>query len=70
MSAVALDLDGALGDTRSLWQAWLEDATRFLDSAVGQRSSRALRHALLVNGAAAVRTIEANSHLKYRVLRS
>ena len=28
MSAVALDLDGALGDTRRLWQDWLEDAGR------------------------------------------
>jgi phosphoglycolate phosphatase-like HAD superfamily hydrolase len=26
--AVAIDLDGALGDTRSLWQAFLEDAAR------------------------------------------
>jgi hypothetical protein len=45
----------------------IDDATRFLDNAVGQRSPRALRHALLANGAAAVRTIEANSHVKYRV---
>jgi phosphoglycolate phosphatase-like HAD superfamily hydrolase len=28
MSAVALDLDGALGDTHGLWRAWLEDAAR------------------------------------------
>jgi phosphoglycolate phosphatase-like HAD superfamily hydrolase len=26
--AVAIDLDGALGDTRSLWQTFLEDAAR------------------------------------------
>ncbi|MCC6222653.1 MAG: haloacid dehalogenase-like hydrolase [Thermoleophilia bacterium] len=26
--AVAIDLDGALGDTRALWQAFLEDAAR------------------------------------------
>lgn len=26
--AVALDLDGALGDTRPLWRDWLEDAAR------------------------------------------
>ena len=26
--AVAIDLDGALGDTRSLWHAFLEDAAR------------------------------------------
>jgi phosphoglycolate phosphatase-like HAD superfamily hydrolase len=28
MTAVALDLDGVLGDTRELWRAWLEDAAR------------------------------------------
>ena len=28
MRAVAIDLDGALGDTRPLWAAWLEDAAR------------------------------------------
>ena len=28
MKAVALDLDGALGDTRPLWDAWLADAAR------------------------------------------
>jgi phosphoglycolate phosphatase-like HAD superfamily hydrolase len=28
--AVAVDLDGALGDTRQLWQAWLVDASRRL----------------------------------------
>lgn len=28
MSAVALDLDGVLGDTRQLWQDWLADAAR------------------------------------------
>jgi len=26
--ALALDLDGVLADTRPLWDAWLEDATR------------------------------------------
>jgi phosphoglycolate phosphatase-like HAD superfamily hydrolase len=26
--AIAIDLDGALGDTRPLWAAWLEDAAR------------------------------------------
>jgi phosphoglycolate phosphatase-like HAD superfamily hydrolase len=30
MRAVAIDLDGALGDTRPLWQDWLEDASRRL----------------------------------------
>lgn len=29
---VALDLDGVLGDTRPLWDAWLEDAARRLGS--------------------------------------
>jgi len=28
MRAVALDLDGVLGDTRPLWEDWLEDASR------------------------------------------
>src|SRR5581483_4565131 len=28
MSSVALELDGVLGDTRPLWDAWLEDVSR------------------------------------------
>ena len=28
MTAVAIDLDGALGDTRTLWEGWLQDAAR------------------------------------------
>ncbi|MGZ4386095.1 MAG: HAD family hydrolase [Gaiellaceae bacterium] len=28
MSAYALDLDGVLGDTRTLWEAWLDEAAR------------------------------------------
>jgi phosphoglycolate phosphatase-like HAD superfamily hydrolase len=28
VTAVAVDLDGALGDTRQLWQDWLEDTRR------------------------------------------
>ena len=28
MNAVAIDLDGALGDTRPLWRDWLADAAR------------------------------------------
>ena len=28
MNAVALELDGALGDTRALWRRWLADAAR------------------------------------------
>jgi phosphoglycolate phosphatase-like HAD superfamily hydrolase len=31
MSAVALDLDGALGDTRPLWRDWLESVARVLE---------------------------------------
>jgi phosphoglycolate phosphatase-like HAD superfamily hydrolase len=30
MRAVAIDLDGALGDTRALWRDWLDDASRRL----------------------------------------
>jgi phosphoglycolate phosphatase-like HAD superfamily hydrolase len=30
MRAVAIDLDGVLGDTRALWRDWLEDASRRL----------------------------------------
>lgn len=33
MKALALDLDAVLGDTRPLWNAWLEDAARRLRSA-------------------------------------
>jgi phosphoglycolate phosphatase-like HAD superfamily hydrolase len=28
MRAIAIDLDGVLGDTRALWNDWLEDAAR------------------------------------------
>jgi len=28
MRVIAIDLDGVLGDTRPLWDAWLEDAAR------------------------------------------
>lgn len=28
MKAIAIDLDGVLGDTRPLWRDWLEDAAR------------------------------------------
>lgn len=44
----------------------IDTAARFLDQAVGNRSSGALRRAFLENGAAAVATIEANSEVKYR----
>ncbi len=30
MTALLIDLDGALGDTRPLWNAWLDDARRVL----------------------------------------
>jgi succinate dehydrogenase/fumarate reductase flavoprotein subunit len=45
----------------------LDNAARFLDNAVGTRSQRTLRDALLANGAAAVKTIEEHSHVKYRI---
>jgi phosphoglycolate phosphatase-like HAD superfamily hydrolase len=32
VSAVAVDLDGALGDTRPLWRDWLADAARRFDA--------------------------------------
>jgi phosphoglycolate phosphatase-like HAD superfamily hydrolase len=32
VSAVAVDIDGALGDTRPLWRAWIVDVTRRLRS--------------------------------------
>jgi phosphoglycolate phosphatase-like HAD superfamily hydrolase len=28
VTAIALELDGVLGDTRPLWEAWLEDVSR------------------------------------------
>jgi phosphoglycolate phosphatase-like HAD superfamily hydrolase len=31
VTAVALDLDGTLGDTRPLWRDWLESVARILD---------------------------------------
>lgn len=31
MTALLLDLDGVLGDTRPLWRDWLADASRVLD---------------------------------------
>lgn len=45
----------------------LDNAATFLDHAVGTRSPRALREALLANGAAAVKTIEEHSQVKYRI---
>lgn len=31
MTALLLDLDGVLGDTRPLWEGWLADTSRLLD---------------------------------------
>lgn len=45
----------------------LDRAATFLDLAVGERSPRALRDALLANGAEAVRKIEQHSEVKYRI---
>lgn len=45
----------------------LDNAAHFLDQAVGSRSPRALRDALLAHGAEAVKTIEQHSHVKYRI---
>lgn len=44
----------------------LEDAARYLDNAVGERTPAALRQAFLANGASAVDKIEAHSEVKYR----
>mgnify|MGYP001236412737 CR=1 FL=1 len=46
----------------------LENVERYLDHAVGTRSSAAVRRAFLQNGPEAVRHIEANSDVKYRVV--
>lgn len=45
----------------------LERAATFLDQAVGERSPREIREALLANGGDAVRKIEQHSHVKYRI---
>jgi hypothetical protein len=44
----------------------LQDAQRYLDNAVGERTPAALRQAFLDNGPRAVDQIEANSEVKYR----
>jgi succinate dehydrogenase/fumarate reductase flavoprotein subunit len=44
----------------------LQEAARYLDNAVGERTPAALRQAFLDNGAGAVDKIEANSEVKYR----
>jgi succinate dehydrogenase/fumarate reductase flavoprotein subunit len=45
----------------------LERATTFLDAAVGDRSPRAVREALLAHGGEAVAKIEKHSQVKYRI---
>jgi hypothetical protein len=45
----------------------LDNAARFLDNAVGARSPRRVREAMLSHGAVAVKTIEDHSHVKYRI---
>ncbi|MBV8619396.1 MAG: FAD-dependent oxidoreductase [Curvibacter sp.] len=44
----------------------LEQAARYLDNAIGERSPRALREAFLAHGREAVDRIEAHSELRYR----
>lgn len=44
----------------------LQDAKRYLDNAVGERTPAALRQAFLDNGSRAVDQIEAHSEVKYR----
>jgi phosphoglycolate phosphatase-like HAD superfamily hydrolase len=51
VTAVAIDLDGALGDTRPLWRDWLADAARVLDVDVASLpEDRAAAAALLDGG--------------------
>jgi phosphoglycolate phosphatase-like HAD superfamily hydrolase len=45
--ALAVDLDGALGDTRPLWRAWLEDAARRLRVELAVPEDRAEAAAVL-----------------------
>lgn len=47
MKAVAVDLDGALGDTRPLWRAWLDDAARRLRVELAVPDDRAEAAAIL-----------------------
>ena len=44
----------------------LENAARYLDNAIGERSPAALRQTFLEQGAAVVQQIEANSHVQWR----
>jgi phosphoglycolate phosphatase-like HAD superfamily hydrolase len=47
LDAVAIDLDGALGDTRPLWHDWLEDVSRRARLAVELPRDRTLAVAAL-----------------------
>ena len=49
MDAVAIDLDGALGDTRPLWRDWLEDVSRRARLEVALPEDRAEAAAVLDN---------------------
>jgi succinate dehydrogenase/fumarate reductase flavoprotein subunit len=44
----------------------LDDARRYLDNAVGERTSAAVRNAFLAHGRAAVERMEAHTHVQYR----
>jgi phosphoglycolate phosphatase-like HAD superfamily hydrolase len=54
---VALDLDGVLGDTRPLWDAWLADAARVLDVSGLPEDRRAAAAELDARGAGNWRTL-------------
>jgi phosphoglycolate phosphatase-like HAD superfamily hydrolase len=54
---LALDLDGVLGDTRPLWDAWLADAARVLDVAGLPVDRRAAAAELDERGAGNWRTL-------------
>jgi phosphoglycolate phosphatase-like HAD superfamily hydrolase len=47
LDAVAIDLDGALGDTRRLWDDWVEDVSRRARLEVALPTDRALATAAL-----------------------
>ena len=53
---LAVDLDGALGDTRPLWQAWLDDVSERL-SLAGLPADRAVAAAVLDREAGNWRTL-------------